>query len=78
MATLTVSAAKASLSSLVERVLAGEEISIGRRGKPEVRLVRVDRSDRPRTLGGIEVPNYFMSDDFDAPLDEVADDFEGS
>ncbi|HET8930128.1 MAG TPA: type II toxin-antitoxin system prevent-host-death family antitoxin [Acidimicrobiales bacterium] len=76
MAVLTVTAAKASLSGLLERALAGEEITIGRRGKAEVRLVPVDRLDEQRQLGTIDVPDYFMSDDFDAPLDDVADDFE--
>lgn len=76
MKVLTV--AKASLSELLERALAGEEITIGPRGKAEVRLVPVERSRTPRPLGSIEVPEYFMSDDFDAPLDDAADDFERS
>ena len=43
--------AKAQLSKLVERALAGEEVVIARAGKPTVRLVPVRDSDAPRTGG---------------------------
>lgn len=76
MRTVTVSEAKAQLSALLERVLAGEDIAIGRRGKAEVRLVAVDRTAAPRPLGTVQVPDYWMSDDFDEPLDDLADDFD--
>lgn len=69
-------AAKASLSKLLERALAGEEIVIGRSGKAEVRLVPISRAEAPRPLGCVAVPNYYMSDDFDAPVEQVADEFE--
>lgn len=76
MRTVTVSEAKATLSELLERVLQGESIAIGRRGKAEVRLVAIDRDAEPRPLGTIEVPGYFMRDDFDDPLPDVEDDFD--
>lgn len=76
MRTVNVSEAKATLSDLLERVLAGEQIAIGRRGKAEIILVAVDRSRAPRPLGSIDVPDYFMSEDFDDPLDDIADDFD--
>lgn len=78
MATVNVSEAKASLSQLVERVLDGEDITIGRRGKAEVRLVAVARATEPRRFGVVDAPGYWMSDDFDAPLAAVEDDFEGN
>jgi len=78
MRTVNVSEAKASLSELLERVIAGDDIAIGRRGRAEVRLVRIERSDEPRALGGLDVPGYWMSDDFDEPLDDVAEDFDPS
>ena len=74
--TVTVSEAKATLSDLLEQALRGEEIAIGRRGKPEVRLVVIDRSTEERPLGAIDVPDYWMSDDFDDPLPDVGDDFD--
>lgn len=76
MRTVTVSEAKATLSELLESVLAGQEIAIGRRGKAEVKLVRIERSDEPRVLGGLKVPDYWMSDDFDEPLADIEDDFD--
>jgi prevent-host-death family protein len=78
MKTVNVTEAKATLSDLLERVLAGEDIAIGRRGKAEVHLVAFERSAELRPLGGIEVPDYWMSDDFDAPLPDVAEDFDPS
>ena len=78
MRTVNVSEAKASLSELLERVLAGEEIAIGRRGKAEVLLVAVERSRQPRPLGGLDAPDYWMSDDFDEPLADIADEFDPS
>lgn len=76
MRTVNVSEAKATLSELLERVLDGESIAIGRRGKAEVRLVAIERGAEPRPLGIIAVPDYWMSDDFDEPLDDVDDDFD--
>lgn len=78
MSTVNVSEAKATLSRLVERVLDGEEITIGRRGKAEVRLVAVDRRCELRQFGTIDAPDYWMSDDFDAPLDDLVEDFDPS
>lgn len=52
MRTVTVSEAKATLSELLESILAGQEIAIGRHGKAEAKLVRIERSDEPRVLVG--------------------------
>ena len=60
--------AKAQLSRLIDRATAGEEILIGRAGKPLVRLVPVDGM-APRTPGllkGLVVP--------DALFDPLPDD----
>ena len=78
MRTVNVSEAKATLSDLLERVLDGESIAIGRRGKAEVRLVAIERAPEHRSLGIIAVPDYWMSEDFDEPLDDVADLFDPS
>lgn len=78
MPTYTVSDAKASLSELVERALAGERVVIGRRGKAEVELVAIERRTEPRPLGGLDVPGFFMSDDFDDPMPDFEDAFYGS
>ena len=76
METVTVSEAKASLSSLLQRVIDGEEVAIGRRGQPEVVLRRYANWDRePRPLGEYDGP-YRLDDDFFAADEEVTRLFE--
>lgn len=75
--TVTVSEAKAQLSRLLERVLAGERIAIGRRGRPEVVLVAYTRTTEPRRLGTYSGP-FEMAPDFDDTPEDVVRDFEGS
>ena len=56
--------AKAHLSSLLERVEAGEEIIIARRGKPIARLIPEPRTNRNAAdifrvawaMGGLDIP----------------------
>lgn len=67
MRTLTVSEAKAQLSAVLERVLAGEQIAIGRRGRPEILLTRFEKSRGPRPLGTYTGP-LVLAEDFDEPL----------
>jgi prevent-host-death family protein len=59
--------AKTRLSQLVDRALAGEEIVIGRAGKPAVRLVPVAGGEAPRVPGAWK-GRIRVADDFDAPL----------
>ena len=49
--TVNMHQAKTSLSRLVERALAGEEIVIARNGEPLVKLVPVAREREPRVPG---------------------------
>ena len=51
MATMTVSEARAALPEIIERVLAGEEVTLTRHGKPVAVVVRPDLL-RVRRLGG--------------------------
>jgi prevent-host-death family protein len=70
----TISEAKAQLSTLVERALAGEEVIIGRAGKPVVRLVPVTQraeQRRPGTLKG----RLRISPDFDELPADIAESF---
>lgn len=71
--------AKAQLSRLVDRALAGEDVVIARGGRPLVRLTILREDDRPRDLStGFWRGRMWMADDFDAPLpDEVIASFEG-
>jgi prevent-host-death family protein len=59
--------AKTSLSQLIERAAAGEEIIIAKAGKPKARLVPLGDRARPREPGGWE-GKVWVADDFDEPL----------
>lgn len=63
--------AKTKLSRLVDRAAAGEEILIGRSGKPLVRLVPVDELGprQPGLLRGMTVPDALFDPLSDEELD---------
>jgi prevent-host-death family protein len=65
--TVNVHEAKTHLSRLLERVEAGEEITIARAGVPVARLIPVEQ---PTTRGmwGKYRGQIWMSEDFDEPL----------
>jgi prevent-host-death family protein len=67
--------AKTHLSRLIERVEAGEEITLARAGRPVARLVPYRMRQEPRRLG-IWKGQVRMSPDFDAPLPEIVEAFE--
>jgi prevent-host-death family protein len=67
--------AKTNLSKLLERVAAGEEITITRRGEEVARLVPA-RTAATRRFG-LDRGRWVVPDEFDAPLpDEVLAAFE--
>ena len=69
--------AKTSLSKLVDRAAAGEEIVIAKHGRPLARLTAFAKHCGPRTPGGWE-NQVWIAADFDAPLpEELLDAFEG-
>jgi prevent-host-death family protein len=59
--------AKTSLSRLVERAAAGEEIIIAKAGKPKARLVPLAANVEARQPGGWE-GKVWVAEDFDEPL----------
>jgi prevent-host-death family protein len=67
--------AKTHLSRLVERVEAGEEITIARAGRPVARLVPVQQR-RPRRPG-LWKGRVVISPAFDDPLPEFDEAFGG-
>lgn len=67
--------AKTHLSRLVERVEAGEEITLARAGRPVARLVPY-RAQRQRRRLGVWKDRVRISPDFDAPLPEIEEAFE--
>jgi prevent-host-death family protein len=67
--------AKTHLSRLLERVAAGDDVTIARAGKPVARLVPVGNAVT-RHLGA-DAGRVVIEGDFDAPLpDDVLADFE--
>ena len=64
--------AKSSLSKLVKRAAAGEDILIARDGKPIALLTRIPARKRSNPIGVFK-GKLHISDDFDAPLDEFKD-----
>ena len=73
-----ISEAKATLSKLVERVLAGEEVIIGKAGKPVVKLVPYTQDSSPRVLGaGHWQGKIEIADDFDELPEDVLKLFTG-
>ena len=78
MRTTNVAEAKAHLSMLIERALAGEEVVISKHGKPMVRLVPYERDTSPRDMSiRIWEGDVKMADDFDELPSELIDAFSG-
>ena len=69
--------AKTQLSRLVARAAEGEEIIIGRAGRPVARLVAFNPRQAPRQPGAW-AGRVQMSADFDTTPDSLVDGFEGS
>ena len=70
--------AKTSLSRLVERALAGEDVIIARNGVPLVKLVPVEKPRQPRVPGRLK-GQVWMAPDFeftDAEIEELFESWE--
>ncbi len=74
-----ISDAKASLSKLIEQVMQGQEVVIGKAGKPVAKLVPYDVDTSPRQLGaGNWKGKIWMADDFDDLPEEILALFAGA
>jgi prevent-host-death family protein len=60
--------AKTHLSRLLQRVAAGEEVTIARAGVPVARLVAVEPEKKKIRPLGMDRGRIWVADDFDAPL----------
>lgn len=69
MVVVNVHEAKTQLSRLLERVERGEEIVIGRAGRPIAKLVPYAPAQAPRKPGGWE-GKVWIAEDFDDELPE--------
>jgi prevent-host-death family protein len=78
MRTTNVAEAKAQLSMLIEKALAGEEVVISKHGKPMVRLVPYERDTSPRDMSiRIWEGDVKVADEFDELPSELIDAFHG-
>jgi prevent-host-death family protein len=69
--------AKTSLSKLVERALAGEQVIIARNGEPLVQLVPVPKERNPRVPGRGKDKIWISPDCFDEMSEEELALWEG-
>lgn len=69
--------AKAHLSKLIERVEAGEQIVIGKAGKPVAMLVPYVKRSNPLAVLGVWRGKGKIHDDFDELPEEIAASFRG-
>jgi prevent-host-death family protein len=74
MVTRNISQAKAELSSLIERVIRGEEVILAKAGRPVARLVAYRGPASPRTPGSM-AGEIWIAPDFDALPDDMAEAF---
>jgi prevent-host-death family protein len=75
MAQVGMHEAKTTLSKLVERAEAGEDIVIARNGKPVARLVPVTTSNSLAEVRGALRGRIHLADDFDELPDDIAEAF---
>jgi prevent-host-death family protein len=69
-----ISEAESQLSVLVDKVMAGEEVIIGKEGKPVARLVRYEHPDADRKPGALK-GQIKIADDFDRLPEDLAQAF---
>jgi prevent-host-death family protein len=74
MQVTNISKAKEQLSALIEKVLAGEEIIIGKAGRPVARLVRYERGFEERQPGALK-GKIKIKKDFDELPEDIAQAF---
>ena len=69
-----ISEAKTHLSALIEKVISGQEVIIGKAGKPVAKLVRYERSQETRRPGALR-GKIKIAEDFDELPDDIAEAF---
>lgn len=66
--------AKSTLSALLAKVAAGEEVVIARHGRPVARLVPMTERPKQREPGGWK-GRVWIADDFDEPDEQMLSDW---
>jgi len=70
-----ISEAKSRLSALIEKVQAGEEIIIGKAGKPVARPIKFETRQKPRLPGALK-GKIKIAPDFDELSEDLANAFD--
>ena len=73
MSQFNIAEAKARFSELVQKALLGEEVVIARDNKPLLRLIPVNPAPTEKRPGSAKGQVLYMAEDFDAPLDALAE-----
>ena len=73
MMTISLEEAQAKLPELIDRLLPGEEVTIVEKGQPLAQVRKADRIAEPATSGCYQKAEFWMSPDFDSPLEEFKD-----
>jgi len=71
MVVTNISEAKAQLSALIEKVMAGKEVIIAKAGKPVAKLVRYKGAGEPRQPGALR-GMIRIAQDFDELPEDIA------
>ena len=66
--------AQSHFSALIEKVMNGEEIIIGKAGKPVAKIVRYERREESRQPGALK-GKIKIAEDFDELPDDIAKAF---
>jgi len=66
--------AKSHFSALIEKVMSGEEIIIGKAGKPVAKIVKYHRREESRRPGALK-GKIKIADDFDELPEDIAKAF---
>ena len=66
--------AKSHFSALIEKVMSGEEIIIGKAGKPVAKIVKYQRSEESRRPGALK-GKIKIADNFDELPEDIAKAF---
>lgn len=69
-----ISEAKVQLSALIEKVRSGQEVIIGKAGKPVAKIIPYNRNSE-RRVPGLLKGKIKISNDFDKLPDEIAESF---
>ena len=68
--TVTIEEAQAQLKDILARLLPGDQVAIVQDGEEIARLTRSSRGQWPCKAGSYRKAEFWMSPDFDAPLDD--------